>query len=161
MHWVCAVASLLMSLCLDATALQVHKLWFYSYGSNLLSSKSVKHCCPHSYSHTQHSSSFFSFFTTVNSIHWKHTKQRYFICWRHSKTHWLHLWHKTLDTEKWHFSAERLTPPHHQNPHWHPRRPPMALCCLTLSEYRCLCEDKDGVFSTCSLVISFKVSIHV
>lgn len=102
-----------------------------------------------------------SLFTTVNSIHWKHTKQRHFICWRHSKTHWLHLWHKTLDTEKWHFSAERRTPPHHQNPHWHPRRPPMALCCLTLSEYRCLCEDKDGVFSTCSMVISFKVSIQV
>lgn len=44
--------------------------------------------------------------------------------------------------------------------HWHPRRPPKALCCLTLSGDRCLCADKDGLFSTCSTVISFKVSIR-
>lgn len=37
----------------------------------------------------------------------------------------------------------------------------MALCCLTHSGYRCFYADKDGLLSTCSMVISFKVSIQV
>lgn len=51
--------------------------------------------------------------------------------------------------------------PHtHQTLHWHPKSPPTALCCLTLSGYRCRRRDKDGLLTTCLTVISFKVSIQ-
>lgn len=51
--------------------------------------------------------------------------------------------------------------PTHQTLHRHQKSLPTAFCCLTLSGYRCHRTDKDGLLTTCSTVISFKVSIQV
>lgn len=51
--------------------------------------------------------------------------------------------------------------PTHQTLHRHPKSLPTALCCLTLSGYRCHHTHKDGLRTTRSTVISFKVSIQV
>lgn len=54
----------------------------------------------------------------------------------HAKTKTPRIGHQS-PSEMWHLCEQHLSSPTHQTLHRHPRSSPTALCCLTLSGYRC------------------------